>query len=147
MSRSERRLVCVGERATRSSLGGLIGDGGNALHLPAHTNQFGALLLESIDEALTDLLGRRAREAIYDHLERDHRVARNELPDQIETFVELLQETFGRGGKTIGKVVARRLFSKLDWEFNEIPGYDLGEYVETARERIGREIVSQAKRS
>jgi hypothetical protein len=140
-------LVCVEERALRSGLAGLVGDRGGALHLPAHTNQFGALLLESIDEALTDLLGRRAREAIYDHLERDHLVARNELADQLDTFVELLQETFGRGSKTIGKVVARRLFSKLDLEFNEIPGYDLGEYVERARDRISREIVSQAKRS
>jgi len=34
------------------------------------------LLLESIDQGLVDLLGRRARDAIYDHLERKCYMAR-----------------------------------------------------------------------
>ena len=34
------------------------------------------LLLESIDQGLIDLLGRRARDAIYDHLERKCYMAR-----------------------------------------------------------------------
>lgn len=140
-------MVCIEESAVKSGLGAPFTRREGIVHLPAHTSNFGVLLLESIDEALTDLLGTRAREAIYDHLERDHFVARNELPDQIKPFADLLQETFGRGSKTIAKVVAKKLFSKLDWEFNEVPGYELRDYVETARERIGREIVSRAKRS
>jgi len=131
----------------KSGLGGptLIGD--NFVSLAARTHNFGALLLESIDETLTDLLGRRTREAIYDHLERNHLVARNEIPDKLDALLELLDETFGRGSKTIGKAVARRLFTKLEWEFNEVPGYGLSDYVIAVKARIGREIVNHTKRS
>jgi hypothetical protein len=115
--------------------------------VPAHTDAFSALLLESIDEALTDLLGRRAREAVYDYLERNCLVARNELPTRLEAFVTLLDDTFGKGGKTIGRVVAKRLHSKLEWEFIEVPGYGLVDYVEAVRARIGRELVKQTNRA
>jgi hypothetical protein len=111
--------------------------------VPAHTDAFSALLLESIDEALTDLLGRRAREAVYDYLERNCLVARNELPSRLEAFLTLLDDTFGKGSKTIGRVVARRLYSKLEWEFIEVAGYELVDYVEAVKARIGRELVSQ----
>ena len=111
--------------------------------MPAHTDAFSALLLEAIDEALTDLLGRRAREAVYDYLERNCLVARNELPTRLEAFLTLLDDTFGKGSKTIGRVVARRLYSKLEWEFIEVPGYELVDYVEAVKARIGRELVKQ----
>ena len=106
--------------------------------MPAHTDAFGSLVRESIDEALTDLLGRRAREAIYDYLERNSLVAINELPNRLEVFLTLLDDTFGKGSKTIGKVVAKKLYSKLEWDFAEIPGYALTDYVQTARARVAR---------
>lgn len=112
--------------------------------MPAHTDAFGSLVLESIDEALTDLLGRRAREAIYDYLERNCLVAIGELPNRLDAFLTLLDDTFGKGSKTIGKVVAKRLYSKLEWDFTEIPGYALTDYVQAARTRIAREVVKHA---
>lgn len=123
------------------------GNEGNCVGVPAHTDAFSALLLESIDEALTDLLGRRAREAVYDYLERNCLVARNELPTRLEAFVTLLDDTFGKGSKTIGRVVAKRLYSKLEWEFIEVPGYGLVGYVEAVKARIGRELVKQTNRA
>lgn len=140
-------MVCIGERALRPGLTTLRGNEGNCVEVSAHTDAFSALLLESIDEALTDLLGRKAREAVYDYLERNCLVARNELPARLEAFVTLLDDTFGKGSKTIGRVVAKRLHSKLEWEFVEVPGYGLVDYVEAVKARIGRELVKQTNRA
>ena len=136
-------MVSIEERALRAGLTTLRGNQGHCAGVPAHTDAFSALLLEAIDEALTDLLGRRAREAVYDYLERNCLVARNELPTRLEAFLTLLDDTFGKGSKTIGRVVARRLYSKLEWEFIEVPGYELVDYVEAVKARIGRELVKQ----
>jgi hypothetical protein len=100
------------------------------------TDSVDVLLLEAMDEALTDLLGTRTREAVYDYLERNCLIARNEIPKRMDDFFELLDETFGKGGSTIGKVIAKRLYAKLGWEFVEIQSYELMDYVRTVRGRL-----------
>jgi hypothetical protein len=105
------------------------------------------LLLESIDEALTDLLGRRAREAVYDYLERNCLLARNEIPQRLDDFARLLEDTFGKGHKTIGKVIAKKLYGKLGWTFVEIPNYELIDYLSTVKSRLGRELARIAGRT
>ena len=106
-----------------------------------------ALLVECVDEVLTDLLGRKAREAIYDYLVRHYSIARENLPRNLHRFFELLDQTFGRGSKTIGNAIVRKLFEKLNWEFTEIPGFEFFDYLESARARIARELIEQAKSS
>ncbi len=105
------------------------------------------LLLDSIDEALTDLLGPRAREAIYDYLERNCLLARNEIPTRLGDFFRLLEGTFGRGCKTIGKVIAKRLYAKLSWEFVEIENFELADYVELVKTRLARELTSPSRKA
>ena len=109
----------------------------------SQTGPIDALLLESMDEALTDLLGRRTREAVYDYLERNCFVARNEIPGRLDDFFKLLNETFGKGGSTIGKVIAKRLYAKLGWEFVDIHSYELIDYVTTAKRRLEKEPLSR----
>lgn len=111
----------------------------------AQTNPVSIPLLESIDEALTDLLGSRTREAVYDYLERNCSLARNEIPTRLDDFFKLLNETFGKGGSTIGKVIAKKLYAKLGWEFVEIQSYGLMDYVETARGRLEKEAKSSTR--
>ncbi len=99
-----------------------------------------ALILECIDETLADLLGRRAKEAVYDHLERNLFLARNEIPQRLDDFLSVLDETFGKGGKTIGKYIAKKLYAKLEWEFADIVSYGLVDYVGIVRARVEREV-------
>lgn len=103
------------------------------------------LVFDSIDEVLTDLLGRKPKEAVYDYLERHYSLARDMIPKNLRKFIELLDMTFGRGSKTICKAIARRLFDKLGWEFTEIKGFELLDYLEAARARIARELIEKAK--
>jgi hypothetical protein len=90
----------------------------------------GLLLLEAIDQTLADLLGRRARDAIYDHLERKRYMSRDEVPQRLGEFCDLLDANFGKGGRTIQRTIAKRLYSKLNKSFPDYPGCTLVEYVE-----------------
>jgi hypothetical protein len=112
---------------------------------PAQTNPVSIPLSESIDEALTDLLGSRTREAVYDYLERNCSLARNEIPNRLDAFFKLLNETFGKGGSTIGKVIVKKLYAKLGWEFVEIQSYGLMDYVETVRGRLEKEAKGSTR--
>ena len=133
-----RRLVTEGLAPSR----GLLMGGARTL-----TDPIDALLVESTNEALTDLLGRRAREAIYDHLERNYLAARNEIPDRLPDLLIVLDETFGRGSRTIGKVIAKKLYTKLGWEFVDMPSYGLEDYLKAARERLGRQLANHRNHS
>ena len=108
-------------------------------------NTLDDLLLGSIDQVLLDLLGTKSREAVYDHLERNYSLAREKIPKDLDRFFALLEETFGKGSKTIGKAIIRKLFEKLGWEFGEIGGFDFFDYLEAVRARIARELVEHAK--
>jgi hypothetical protein len=105
------------------------------------------LLLLCIDETLADLLGRRTRTAIYDYLERSYSLGRRDIPKHMDKFFGLMEETFGKGSRTIGKSVIKRMFCKLEWRFEDIPGFEFGDYVEAVRTRVARALVSQAKPS
>ena len=72
------------------------------------------LLMESLDEVLDDLLGKRVRDAFYDHLERTYYIGREDVPKRLGDFILILERTFGKSGKTIERTVARRLCEKLD---------------------------------
>lgn len=103
------------------------------------------LLQQCIDEVLSDLLGTRAREAVYDHLERNHALSRSDIPRHMNKFMELLEETFGKGSKTIGKAIIRRLYQKLEWNFYDNPSYEFMDYLDTIRARIARTLIEHAK--
>jgi rRNA pseudouridine-1189 N-methylase Emg1 (Nep1/Mra1 family) len=103
------------------------------------------LLQQCIDEVLSDLLGTRAREAVYDHLERNYKLSRREIPRHMNKFLELLEETFGKGSKTIGKAIIKRLYGKLEWDFYDNPGYEFMDHLDAIRARIARTLIEHAK--
>ena len=94
------------------------------------------LLIESIDEALVDLLGHRAREAIYDYLERRCYMAREEIPFRLDEFSGILEANFGKGGRTIERTIAKRYYSRLEKPFVDNPTYSLVQFVQKANSRF-----------
>jgi hypothetical protein len=114
----------------------ILATGQFAQPLTTNGNDIEALILESVDEALGDLLGRRAREAVYDYLERNAFMARSEIPKNLGEFFSVLEATFGKGSKTIGKVIAKKLYAKLHLEFVEQPNAECADYVELARSKL-----------
>lgn len=95
---------------------------------------FGRLLVESVDESLDCVLGEIVRKAVYDALEKHHSIARNQIPKRLDDFTLGLENSFGVvPSKTIGKVVIKRLYSKLGLEFVERADWRLPDYVKEAR--------------
>jgi len=91
------------------------------------------LLLESIDEVFVDLLGARVRDAFYDSLERNQRIAREELSRHLDKFQEVLETVLGSGGDTVGRTIAKRFYAKLALDFTPRSNYKLTDYVEAAK--------------
>jgi len=104
------------------------------------TNRFDYLLLESIDEALADLLGTRSRDQIYDHLATKYRYGREEIPLKIFDFWEFLGSIFSSGSKTIGRTIIRRLCDRLGYEFVHVPEFQFLDYLDALRTRSGKDV-------
>jgi hypothetical protein len=111
------------------------------------TKTVDTLLAESIDEVLQDLIGNKAKEAVFDYLERNYSLAREDIPSNVGRFLLVSEETFGKGTKAISRCIAKRLWEKLGWKFETISGLELPDYLEVAKVRIARELVKKAKAS
>jgi hypothetical protein len=102
------------------------------------------ILSECISEALTDVLGSRAREAIYGYMERKHCVSRNEIPEHLDSLFSLFEDTFGVGGKkVIGRIIAKKVYAKLDWKFEPSPNLEFADYMERIKTKITGEAWEQ----
>ena len=95
--------------------------------------KFDQMLLECVDESLADLLSPKVRDAAYSVMERTYSIPRNDIPRKPNQFGTCLEQVFGVAGKTIGRTIARRLYSKLGLEFFDKPGYVFHDYIRAAK--------------
>ena len=110
---------------------------------PLQTSEFDYLLLESIDETLADLLGRRSRDKIYDHLATELRCGREEIPGKIYEFYGFLENIFSSGSRTVGRTIIRRLCNKLGYEFVHVPHFEFFDYLDHLRARSERDAANR----
>lgn len=97
------------------------------------TRQADALILESVDETLGDLLGKSVREIVYDCLEKYCSIARSEIPMNLDEFVTALNEAFG---KNVGRMISREVYAKLTMRSLESTNAECRDYVELARAKL-----------
>jgi hypothetical protein len=98
---------------------------------------FNNALVESIDETLTELLGRAVVDALYVHLQTFHSISRGRLPHELNTLLAVLERIFGiLGAQTITNVIARKFYFKLGLKFTGNPSRTLLEYVDDARMKL-----------
>jgi hypothetical protein len=101
--------------------------------------EFNSALLAAIDESISELLGQRVLESLYSVLERRYDVTRDELPYRLDTAYMLLGEVFGiHATRTISKSIIRRLYGKLNLEFEDVAGLGLMEEVEMAKKKLAQ---------
>lgn len=92
----------------------------------------------SIDESITGVLGERVTQAVYDALEKNFSIRREEVPHRVNDFALGLEKAFGIApSETISRVIVKRLYSKLGLAFVEAAGWRLPDYVREARRRTG----------
>jgi hypothetical protein len=93
------------------------------------------LLSDSIEEVLGNLLGERAKRAIYTCLERQG-LPQHQIPEHLSRFDAFLEDAFGRGGRVIETQIAKQLHIQLGLELIVVPHYGLTDYVDMASRRL-----------
>ena len=107
------------------------------LQQPQLRIEFNDVLVESIDETITDLLSRAVVDALYTHLQTNYSISRNELPCRLDTLTTTLQTVFGvRSSQTITKAMAKKFYLKLGLQFIDSPSGTLLEYVDEAKMKL-----------
>ena len=112
--------------------------------MDAKSKGFNKLLLGSIDDAL-GALGESAKQSVYIHIERNFRIARNEIPENLSQFQEGLEKIFGMGARLLEILIMKNLYSKIGHEFNMDKNQQLEfiRYVNAARSSFLEECRSQ----
>ena len=78
--------------------------------------KFEKLLIKSVDDGLKDTFGETATEIIYKHLERNHSLKQEEIPEKLEVFIEALQKFLSSGATVVEGIVLEKLCSNLGIE-------------------------------
>jgi hypothetical protein len=68
-------------------------------------------------------------------------MGRSEITKSLGDLFSILDEIFGKGSKIIGKAIAKKLYSKLNWEFVDCREYELTDYLATVKLRLAREMT------
>jgi len=97
-------------------------------------DDFDRLLVESIKEAIEDLVGKDKAKLALKVLERN--VPFDKLPHRLPTFYSALKTNFGKDSPIVEMAIAKKLYQKLHLEFNETPNVELSNYVETAYTKV-----------
>jgi hypothetical protein len=101
-----------------------------------HESDFDRLLLDSMDEALTDVFGAEFREMFYRYLEVRFCIMKATFPSRLDDLASALSTTFGpTGSLVLGRAIAKRLYSKLGIRFIEKPDWTLLEYFDHLKKR------------
>jgi hypothetical protein len=106
------------------------------LRQPQLGREFNDVLVESVDETITDLLSRAVVDALYAHLQSFHHISRDEIPHRLDTLLTTLEKIFGASSQIITKTIARRFYLKLGLEFTGNPSHTLLEYVDDAKMKL-----------
>ncbi|MGD0451656.1 MAG: hypothetical protein ABSA79_11470 [Candidatus Bathyarchaeia archaeon] len=74
--------------------------------------KFDDYLIESIDEALTSL-GAPVKNTVYFQLENNFNIPKNEIPQQIDEFTDIMHKIFGLGASRLEIKFMKNLYSKI----------------------------------
>jgi hypothetical protein len=74
--------------------------------------EFNEILLGAIDDALSSL-GHKSRVAVYLHLEEKFHLKREDIPQRLEEFSDVLEKIFGLGSRYLEILSMRNLHTKL----------------------------------
>jgi hypothetical protein len=104
--------------------------------------RFDGIFLVSVDKVLNELFSSDVAKAIYEKLQRDYSTRRNEITEHPGDLLQLLEGTFGRGGKVVGRMIAEKIYRELGWQFDDSPRFGLLDYFEMVKSRFEEELQS-----
>ena len=94
------------------------------------------LLLEVADEMLKHVFRETGTKVIYDFLENNSHLKREEIAEKPEVFSAGLERLLGSGALVIEKLILKNLYRKLELRFEEKKSYVFSDYVKNLRKRF-----------
>lgn len=79
--------------------------------------KFSAILVDSIDEALSTL-GDRSKKAIYFHLETKFGISKQDIPERVNDFSEAIEQIFGSAAQQIEILIMKCLHRHVECIYN-----------------------------
>ena len=114
----------------------LLAQGNGKASTPNDPPRLHRTLLESVDQGFL-ALGETGKEALYQCIHSKFQLRREEIPDNLETFHQALQDLDG-GAKVIEKLIAKNLCMRLGLNFTERANWTLIDYVNNVRQEANR---------
>lgn len=101
----------------------------------AESSRLREALLHAVDDGLL-APGEIVRKAIYEHLDSAHHVERDEIPEKLEAFHKALEESLGKAGYVLERLIAKNLYNQLGLSFRGYANWSLIDYVDDVKKRI-----------
>ena len=120
--------------SSRRSEGSSLALGNNNVAVRNDPTRLQNTLLESVDEGLL-ALGETGREALYQCIQSKYQLTREEIPDNLETFHQALQD-LDAGAKIIEKLIVKNLYTTLGLKFTERANWTLIDHVNNLRQAM-----------
>ena len=96
------------------------------------------LLINMVDETLKRVFKKAGTKVIYDFLEINSHLKREEIPAKPEVFSAGLQRLLGSGAPVIEKLIFKNLYRKLELKIAEKEGYEFSDHIKELRKGCSR---------
>ena len=106
-----------------------------------NSTDFNDLLVDSVDEAISEVLGSRVTSVFWHHYQAFLGITRDEMPYRLDTLFASLKDTFGVGGETLGRVIVKKLYAKANVPLELKPDHTLAEYVEELKQILSQDLM------
>jgi biotin-(acetyl-CoA carboxylase) ligase len=97
-----------------------------------------AILFEAVNEALKQVFREEGTKLIYDYLENNCHLKREEIAKKTRDFSAGLQRLLGSGALVVEKLILRNLYSKFGLKIREQEGYEFSDYIEELMKKCRR---------
>jgi len=93
------------------------------------------LLLSVVDETMRQVFREAGIKVIYDFLENNSHLKREEIAEKPEVFSAGLERLMVSAAQMIENLILKNLYCKLGLEFAEKKGYEFSDYIKELRKR------------
>ena len=95
-------------------------------------NLYEKTMMDSIEECLSSL-GEETKFFVYSYFTKNYCIEKNQIPSNLEAFVNALENVLGDGAKFLEFLIMKR-FNKKIGNVNEFEDFEMGEYMIAATE-------------
>jgi len=103
------------------------------LYIVEKTGSVDSLLLSVVDETMKQVFREEGAKAIYNYLENNSHLKREEIAEKPEVFSAGLERLLGSGAPVIENLILKNLYRRLGLKFEEKKGYEFSDYIKELR--------------